>query len=77
MTTACWRTFEGYSDTTMTGDTVHAVAAEYPHSALEGTQTCSSHSGTELYDTYVASQEESGCVLCDHVNTHDAKPNVI
>ena len=30
------------------------VAAEYPHSTLKGTPTCSSHRGTALYETYVA-----------------------
>ena len=51
----------GYSDTTVTGDIAHAVAAEYPHSTLKSTLTCSSHSGIAMYETYVASEEESGC----------------
>ena len=38
----------------MTGATSHAVATATP--------TCSSHCGTTLYETYVAGQEESGCV---------------
>ena len=46
----------------MTEVIVHAVAAEYPHSTLKGTLTRSSHSSTELYETHVAGQEESGCV---------------
>ena len=33
---------------------VHAVAAEYLHSTLKGTPSCSSHSGTALCETYVA-----------------------
>ena len=41
---------------------MHAVAAEYPHSTLNGTLTCSSHSGASSYETQVADQEESGCV---------------
>ena len=39
----------GYSDATVTKGweaTAQAVAAEYPHSALNSTATCSSHSGT-------------------------------
>ena len=47
---------------TMTGATMHAVTAEYPHSTLKVTPACSSHSGTVLYEICVASQEESGCV---------------
>ena len=43
--------------------TVHAVAAAYPQSILNGTPTCSSHSDTASYETYVAGQEESGCVV--------------
>ena len=39
-----------------------AVAAEYPQSILNGTPTCSNHSGTALYETNVAGEEESGCV---------------
>ena len=42
---------------------MHPVAAEYPHSTLNGTLNCSGHIGTELYETHVAGQEESGCVL--------------
>ena len=46
------RVIGGYIDTTVTGVTAHAVAAEYPlYSTLKGTSTCSSHSGTALYDT--------------------------
>ena len=47
----------GYSDATVTkgwAATAHAVAAEYPHSTLNGTVTCSSHSSTAYYETYVA-----------------------
>ena len=48
----------------------HAVAAEYLHSTIKiegyGTMrvllTCSNHSGTALYETYIADQKESGCV---------------
>ena len=39
-----------------------AVAAEYPSSTLNGTRTCSSHSGTGQYETQIASQEEFECV---------------
>ena len=30
---------------------------------LKGTPTCSNHSGSALYETYVAGQEESECVI--------------
>ena len=43
--------------------TVHEVLAAYPQSTLIGTPTCSSLSGTTSYETYIAHQEESGCVL--------------
>ena len=52
----------GYSDATVTLAAVHPVAAEYPHSTLNGILTCSSHIGTALYKTHVAGQKESGCV---------------
>ena len=52
----------GYTDATVTEATVHPVAAEYPHSTLNGTQTCSSHISTALYETYLAGQEESAFV---------------
>ena len=52
-----------YSDATVTGATAHPVAAESPHRTLKGTVSCSNHSGTALYETHVAGQEESGCVL--------------
>ena len=42
---------------------VTADSAEYPHSTLNGTPTCSSYIGTALYETHVAGQEESGHVL--------------
>ena len=54
-----WRVLCGYSDATVTGATLHAVAREYPCSTLQGTQTCSSHSGIVSQETYVADQEES------------------
>ena len=41
---------------------MHTVAAEYPYGTLSSTLTRSSHSGAALYETYVAGQEESGCV---------------
>ena len=56
-----WSTFEGVI--TVTWATLHAVAAEYLQSTLKGTPTWSSHSSTALYETYVASQEDSGCVF--------------
>ena len=46
----------------MTEAIAHAVAADYSHSTLKGTPTGSSHSSTTLHDTYIAGQEESGCV---------------
>ena len=63
MITASWSTFEGRvlygcSDVTVTEATAHAVAAM----TLKSTPTRSSHSGTTLEETYVAGQEESGCV---------------
>ena len=60
VTIASWRTFDG---ATVIGATTHAVAAKYPHSTLHSILTCSSLSGTALYETHVAGQEESGCVL--------------
>ena len=56
------RVQRGYYDATVTKATTHPVAAEYPHSSINGTPTCSSHIGTALYDNHVAGQEESGCV---------------
>ena len=41
---------------------MHAVAAEYPHSNLKGTSTCSNHIGITLYEFYVANKEEIWCV---------------
>ena len=55
MATARKNTFEG---------TLILHIAEYPHSTLNGTPTCSSHSSTTLCKTYIAGQEESGCVVC-------------
>ena len=40
---------------------MHAVAAAYLLSTPNGS-TCGSLSGTALYETYAAGQEESGCV---------------
>ena len=64
MATESWSTFEvteRYSDATVTEATVHTVAAEYPHSTLNGTLTCSSHISTALYEPHihVVSQGES------------------
>ena len=53
-----WR----YSDATVTGATMHAVAVEYPHSTLKCTPPCSSQSGTVKYETYISDQAESVCV---------------
>ena len=41
---------------------MHAVAAAYPQSTLNGTPTDSSLNGTASYETHLAGQEESGCV---------------
>ena len=41
---------------------MHTVAAAYPQRTLNGTLNCSSHSGTVLYETNVASEKESVCV---------------
>ena len=49
----------GYADATVTA---YAIAAEYPHSTLSGTLTCSS-SAVSYYDTHLAGQEESGCAI--------------
>ena len=38
------------------------VAVNYHQSILIGTPSYSSHSSTALYETYVAGQEESGCL---------------
>ena len=40
----------------------HPVAAEDPHSTLNGTPTCNSPSSTALCEIQVAGQEESGGV---------------
>ena len=58
---------QGYNESTLTllivtEATAHAVAAEHPYSTLNGTPTCSNHSGTALYKTSIVGQEESGCV---------------
>ena len=37
---------------------MHAIPAEYLQSTLKGNPTCSSYSGTVLYETHRASQEE-------------------
>ena len=55
MATASWSTLES---TLPLGAAVHAVAEEY---TLIDTSASCSHSGTALYETYIASQEESGC----------------
>ena len=41
---------------------MYAVASKYPQSTRKGTAFCHNHSDTVLYETYVVSQEESGCV---------------
>ena len=51
---------------TVTEATVHAIAAEYHHSTLIGTPVYRSHSSTALYESYIAAQEESGCVEILH-----------
>ena len=49
--------------TALAGATAHdALAAKYPRSTLKGSPACSNHNGTATYKTYVADQEESGCV---------------
>ena len=48
-----------------------AEAAENPHRILIGTPTYSSHSRTALYETHIAGEEESGCVVGK--NTDDKK----
>ena len=56
----------GYSVATVTGAKVHAVAAEYllcTLITLKGTPICSSHIGSAWYETCVAGQGESGCVV--------------
>ena len=48
--------YVGLIDVTMTGATMHAVVAEYPHSTLKGTPTWNGHSikCSAAYKTYVA-----------------------
>ena len=36
--------------------TINAVATEYPQRTLTATSSCSSHSGTALYETYIGGQ---------------------
>ena len=66
----------GYSDATVIGANAHAVAVEYPHSSFNGTPTHSSHTGTVLYETYVAGQEESGCVCITILTGHSSSVGV-
>ena len=54
--TASYSTFQG---TLMPGSDAIVTGAEYP----KWYSTCSSNSGTSLYETNIAGQEESGCVL--------------
>ena len=56
------RVLLGYSDATVTEETAHPKAAEYPHRNLKGTPTRSNHNGTAICETYVAVLGESGCV---------------
>ena len=37
-------------------------SCSYPQSTLKDTPPCRSHSGSASYETYVAGQEDSGCV---------------
>ena len=58
----------GYSEgryfaATVTGATVHAVVTEYHQSTVKDTPTCRGHIGTALYKSYIAGQEDSGCVI--------------
>ena len=53
-----WGYFWGYPTLSSESQRV-----EYPKCTRKGTLTCSSHSSTVLYKTYLAGQEESGCVL--------------
>ena len=55
----------GYFAATVTEATAHAVAAEYPKSALKATLTSSSHSDTESrsYNIHLADQAESSLDL--------------
>ena len=46
----------GYSDATVTGATLHAVLCS--HNTFLCTPTCSSHSDTASYETYVTSQDD-------------------
>ena len=57
------RVLWGYSDATVTEATMHTVAAEYPHSTLNGTPTWSSHSGIALWDPHSRSV---GIWICNH-----------
>ena len=43
--------------------TVYAIAAVYPQSTLNDTPSCSSLGGTASYETYIAGQKGSRCVL--------------
>ena len=59
MATASWSTFEDTLLCTVTGAAVHALAAEYP----QRYSTCLGHNCTELHETHITSQVESGCAL--------------
>ena len=60
-----WRYYEG-TLMLLWRATMHPVAAEHPHSTLNGTPNCSSPIGTDLYETHyethIVGQEEFGCV---------------
>ena len=49
---------------------VHAVVTAYPQSTVNGIPTWSSLCDTLSYETLVACQEESGCVLLVHSQIH-------
>ena len=47
----------------------NAVAVDYPPCTLTSTPTCSGHSGTALYDTYLVFQVK-GIWMCIHLMPH-------
>ena len=57
VTAASWSGSEGTLEQLLHQELLHnAIAVEYPHHTLTGTSTHSSHSGSMLYETYVAHQ---------------------
>ena len=68
----------GYLVATVTGATAHSVAADYPHTVVSS-KALSLEVATvvpsTLCETYVACQEESGCVIDLRGYCTSSRPN--